>query len=153
MMCYYLNVHFRGQRIKNRTLRKIFRCEGGHQRRLEKVVGGRASWFVTFKYFYVGQMREDVTGKVCGKINIHGIHATSVSPLHSWLWTQSHQQCRTVYLFPYFYVTYDGPSVRVSGYRYRGLGFDSRRYQIFWVVVGLERGPLSLVRSIEELLE
>ena len=33
------------------------------------------------------------------------------------------------------------------------LGFDSRRYQIFCVVVGLERGPLSLVRSIEELLE
>jgi hypothetical protein len=30
-------------------------------------------------------------------------------------------------------------------------GFDSRRYQIFWEVVGLERGPLSLV-SIEELL-
>jgi hypothetical protein len=26
-------------------------------------------------------------------------------------------------------------------------------YQIFWVVVGLERGPLSLVRSVEELLE
>ena len=46
-----------------------------------------------------------------------------------------------------------GLEVRVSGYRYRGLGFDSRRYQIFWVVVGLERGPLSLVRSIEELLE
>ena len=32
-----------------------------------------------------------------------------------------------------------GLVVRVSGYRYRGLGFDSR--------------PLSLVRSIEELLE
>jgi hypothetical protein len=31
-------------------------------------------------------------------------------------------------------------------------GFDSRRYQIFWEVVGLERGPLSLVRTIEELL-
>ena len=46
-----------------------------------------------------------------------------------------------------------GLVVRVSGYRYRGLGFDSRRYQIFGVVVGLERGPLSLVRSIEELLE
>ena len=30
---------------------------------------------------------------------------------------------------------------------YRGPGFDPRRYQIFWVVVGLERGPLSLVRS------
>jgi hypothetical protein len=30
-------------------------------------------------------------------------------------------------------------------------GFDSRRYHIFWVV-GLERGPLSLVSTIEELL-
>jgi hypothetical protein len=29
--------------------------------------------------------------------------------------------------------------------------FDSRRYQIFWVV-GLERGPLSLASTIEELL-
>ena len=46
-----------------------------------------------------------------------------------------------------------GLVVGVSGYRYRGLGFDSRRYQIFRVVVILERGPLSLVRSIEELLE
>jgi hypothetical protein len=42
---------------------------------------------------------------------------------------------------------------RVLGYRSRGPGFDSRRYQIFWEVVGLERGPLSLVRIIEELLE
>jgi hypothetical protein len=31
-------------------------------------------------------------------------------------------------------------------------GFDSRRYQIFWEVVDLERGPLSLVSTIEELL-
>jgi hypothetical protein len=30
-------------------------------------------------------------------------------------------------------------------------GFDSRRYEIFWEVVDL--GPLSLVRTIEELLE
>jgi len=32
------------------------------------------------------------------------------------------------------YIRYDrlcGLVVRVSGYRYRGLGFDSRRYQIF----------------------
>ena len=53
-------------------------------------------------------------------------------------------------------VAYDhlcGLVVRVSGYRYRGLGFDSRRYQTFLVVVGLERCPLSLARSIEELLE
>jgi hypothetical protein len=30
--------------------------------------------------------------------------------------------------------------------------FDSRHYQIFWEVVGLEQGPLSLVTTIEELL-
>jgi hypothetical protein len=32
-------------------------------------------------------------------------------------------------------------------------GFDSRSYQIFWKIVGLERGPLNLVRITEELLE
>jgi hypothetical protein len=32
-------------------------------------------------------------------------------------------------------------------------GFDSRHYQIFWDVAGLERGPLSLVSTTEELLE
>jgi hypothetical protein len=31
-------------------------------------------------------------------------------------------------------------------------GFDSRRYQIFREVVGLERAPLSLVSTAEELL-
>jgi hypothetical protein len=30
--------------------------------------------------------------------------------------------------------------------------FDSRPFQIFWEVVGLERGPLILVSTIEELL-
>jgi hypothetical protein len=32
-------------------------------------------------------------------------------------------------------------------------GFDSCRYKIFWEVVGLERGPLSLVSTTEELLK
>jgi hypothetical protein len=32
-------------------------------------------------------------------------------------------------------------------------GFDSRHYQIFWEVVGLERGPLSLMRISEELFQ
>jgi hypothetical protein len=45
-----------------------------------------------------------------------------------------------------------GLVVRVSGYRSRGPGFDSRRFQIFWETAGLERGPLSLVRTTEELL-
>jgi hypothetical protein len=43
--------------------------------------------------------------------------------------------------------------VRVHAYRSRGPGFDSRRYQIFWEVVALEWGPLSLVSITEELLE
>jgi hypothetical protein len=46
-----------------------------------------------------------------------------------------------------------GLVVRVPSYRSRGPGFDSRHYQIFWEVVGLERGPHSIVRIIEELLE
>jgi hypothetical protein len=32
-------------------------------------------------------------------------------------------------------------------------GCDPRRYQIFWELMGLERGPLSPVSKIEELLE
>jgi hypothetical protein len=43
--------------------------------------------------------------------------------------------------------------VRVPGFRSRGPGIDSRRYLIYWEVLGLERGPLSLVSTIEELPE
>jgi hypothetical protein len=46
-----------------------------------------------------------------------------------------------------------GLVVRVPGYRSRGLGFDFPHYHIFWEVVGLERGSLSLVSTTEELLE
>jgi hypothetical protein len=46
-----------------------------------------------------------------------------------------------------------GLVVRVPGYRYRGPGFYSRRYQIFWHRVDLDRSPLSLVRIIEGILE
>jgi hypothetical protein len=46
-----------------------------------------------------------------------------------------------------------GLVVRISGYRSRGPVFDYRPYQIFWEVGGQERGPLSLVIIIEELLE
>jgi hypothetical protein len=44
-----------------------------------------------------------------------------------------------------------GLLVRVPGYRSRDPGFDSQCYQIFWEIVGLERGPLSLVNITEEL--
>jgi hypothetical protein len=42
--------------------------------------------------------------------------------------------------------------VRVPSYRSRGPGSDSRRYHIFWVLVGLERGPLNFVSTTDELL-
>jgi hypothetical protein len=45
-----------------------------------------------------------------------------------------------------------GLVVRVPGYRSWGPGSIPRSYQIFWEVVGLERGPLSLVSTTEELL-
>jgi hypothetical protein len=46
-----------------------------------------------------------------------------------------------------------GLVVRVSGYRFRGPGFDSRPYYIFWEVGGQQRGSLGLMRTIEELLK
>jgi hypothetical protein len=42
---------------------------------------------------------------------------------------------------------------RLCGLVVKGSGFDSRLYQIFWELVGLERSPLSLVSTSEELLE
>jgi hypothetical protein len=61
-----------------------------------------------------------------------------------------------IYIYIYIYTYIDrlcGLLVRAPGYRSRDPGYDSRRYQIFWDVVGLELGPLSLVRIIVELLE
>jgi hypothetical protein len=55
-----------------------------------------------------------------------------------------------------FYAEESRPRLRSSGQsswlQIQRSGFDSWRYQIFWVV-GLERGPLSLVSTTEELLE
>jgi hypothetical protein len=54
------------------------------------------------------------------------------------------------------YVEESRPPLRSSGQsswlQIQRPGFDSRRYQIFLVVVGMERGPLSLVSTTEELL-
>jgi hypothetical protein len=56
--------------------------------------------------------------------------------------TSSLSLSRYVYI-----VTYQGVVWRIR------TRFDSRRYKIFCVAVGLERGSLSLVRINEELLE
>jgi hypothetical protein len=46
-----------------------------------------------------------------------------------------------------------GLVARVPGYISRGHDFDTRHYQIFSEIQGLEQGPLSLVCITEELLE
>jgi hypothetical protein len=43
-------------------------------------------------------------------------------------------------------------SRQISWLQIQRPGFDSQRYQIFSEVVGLERGPLSLVCTTEEIL-
>jgi hypothetical protein len=45
------------------------------------------------------------------------------------------------------------PVGRITGDMSGGPGFDCRYCQIFWVSVGLERGPHILVMINEELLE
>jgi hypothetical protein len=45
-----------------------------------------------------------------------------------------------------------GSSSQSSWLQFQRPWFDSLRYQIFWEVVGLERGQLSPVTTIEELL-
>jgi hypothetical protein len=44
------------------------------------------------------------------------------------------------------------PTGQSSWLQIQRSGLDSQRYQIFWEVVGLKRGPLSLVSTVEELL-
>jgi hypothetical protein len=69
----------------------------------------------------------------------------------------------SIYLFPRLFcefsplfvdfVTPLWSRIRSSWLQIQRFGFDCRHYQIFWEVVGLERDKLSLVTTIEELLE
>jgi hypothetical protein len=60
------------------------------------------------------------------------------------------------YLFMKIYILFGRPPLWYSGQssclQIQRSGLDSRRYQIFGEVVGLELCPLNLVSSIEELL-
>jgi hypothetical protein len=62
-----------------------------------------------------------------------------------------------IYIYIYIYTPISWPPLWSSGQsswlQIQRFRFDSLSYQIFWAVVGLERGPLSLVGTIEELLE
>jgi hypothetical protein len=59
------------------------------------------------------------------------------------------------YIFIYIDIEESRPplwSSQSSWLQIQRSGFNSWRYQIFWEVVGLERGPLSLASTIEDLL-
>jgi hypothetical protein len=49
-----------------------------------------------------------------------------------------------------FYKPITASVVKWSELQIQRPGFDSQRYHIFWEVVGLERGQLSLVSTIEQ---
>jgi hypothetical protein len=59
-------------------------------------------------------------------------------------------------MFHFFYHN-PRPLLRSSGQsswlQIQRSGFDSRRYQIFWEIEGMERGPLSLMSTTEEQFE
>jgi hypothetical protein len=88
-------------------------------------------------------IRIEVSHNISSDLNLDCTESSSVLKgfinLMQWFWTA-------------FLHYFCGLVVRVLGYRSRGTGFDSWHYQIFWEVVGLEWGPLSLVSTIEELL-
>jgi hypothetical protein len=65
----------------------------------------------------------------------------------------AHQSSSLYNLFSQFFVSVRlWSSGQSSWLQIQRSGFDSRCYQIFWEVVGLKRGPLSLVSITEELL-
>jgi hypothetical protein len=102
---------------------------------------------IPWKYFAMGRVRSSP----CATRRPHsessaGKWSNSISSFHymgptsDWVWSL----CS--FWWWIYYSTPDrlcGLVIRVPGCKTRGPGFDSRRYQIFWVAVGLQRGPLS----------
>jgi hypothetical protein len=75
--------------------------------------------------------------------------------LNIWHYAMSHIYIAVCCVLPYYY--YYWPPLWSSGQsswlQIQRPGFDSQLYQIFWEVVGLKWGPLSLVSTIEEFTE
>jgi hypothetical protein len=61
--------------------------------------------------------------------------------------------CIFYFIFKYLCDRLCGLVVKSSWLQIQRSGFDSRRYQIFREVVGMEQGSLTLVSTTEELLE
>jgi hypothetical protein len=73
----------------------------------------------------------------------------TVKSLHNW-W--SLEKCSTPWSYFFMCDRFCGLVVKSSWLRIQRSGFYFRRYQIFREAMGLERGPLTLVSTIEELL-
>jgi hypothetical protein len=115
--------------------------------------------FDKFPKYHMKVLLGDFSAKV-GRENIFKPTIGNES-LHNWVSVVNSATSKNLIvkstMFPHpnihkFTWTSDGLVVRVSGYRSRGPGFDFRRFQMFWEALGLERGPLSLLRTTEELL-
>jgi hypothetical protein len=99
---------------------------------------------------------------------IHLQVSTGCQPQHRWELSlkASNSSPRTIsgwvsfeqssYKFNYCYKSIGPPlwsSGQSSWLQIRRSGFDFQHYQIFWEVVSLERSPLSLVSTTEQLLQ
>ena len=74
--------------------------------------------FVRLGHNVLYKMPENLWILPCNNVEQTSIYATNI-----------HAELSTHYMYSTDRLC--GLVVRVSGYRYRGLGFDSRRYQIF----------------------
>jgi hypothetical protein len=79
---------------------------------------------------------------------IDEVHRSSDSECYLWIYKREN------YVLFNFVTHYLWASLLSSGQsswlQIQRFGFDFRRYQIFWKVEGLERGPLSLVSTIQD---
>jgi hypothetical protein len=85
-----------------------------------------------------------------------GISSTQQNQIRQWDWKsarQSRKKRSAEDLLPVIINYWTASVVGLPGYRSRDPGYDTRRYQIFWEIVGLDRGPPSLVRITYELHE
>jgi hypothetical protein len=101
--------------------------------------------------------------KVGTSQSIHFLSASSFSAYISGSWLRRALIQQNMYIIqgvPFKLQSEDGKKVKVTYFHNQSSwlqiqrsGNDSRRHQIFWEVASLERGPLSLVSTTEELLE
>jgi hypothetical protein len=109
----------------------------------------------------VGEVSANFGGRGCqkgdGQKNVYDpIYIGIIQPFPDIIWKPvsftTFQSLKLSCFSPAYADRLCGLVIRFPGYRTRGSRFDSRRYQTFWEEMGLERGPLSLVSTIEELL-